>query len=434
MLTVDEQVYGLSLIWSEAKYNFAFWNSRKEIDWNQAYYDTLKSVLKPMTIIDYYLVLSKFISILNDGHTDIYFPKDSIQKLPISISYIDKRHFITNTAKDCKIPLYCELLALNGQEFNKYLSQKIKAYCWNSSNYGSISRAYELIPYIEKTDNFILSTSVGEYTLNKTSEKIIQWNNINTLKSSEVLLNELFVSKSLTIHITSDNIAIISIPTFNDFRIPRNFYKQLDKIKKCRGFIIDIRNNRGGNSNNANAITQAFIDGKFTIGKVRHPIYIGAYKAWGSEMDFAAADLSDPWCKKVYDICTNNYFEEENVWGSYDACPLLLNQPLVILINNKTGSTAENFLISFIVHQRAILVGENSSGSSGNPLCINLPGGGYARICTRKFTYPDNTEFINIGIKPHVYASLSIDDIINAHDSVLDNGLKVLRNQIKKRK
>ena len=173
-----------------------------------------------------------------------------------------------------------------------------------------------------------------------------------------------------------------------------------------------------------------FIEGKLVLGKVKHPIHIGAYKAWGSEMDFSTIDLSDPWSKKVYDICTHNYFEEEIVYGSCDYCPLNLKQPLVILINNKTCSTAENFLISFVVTKRAILVGEESCGSSGNALLLHLPKGGYARICTRKFTYPNDEEFINIGIKPNVYASLSINDVINGRDSVLDKGIEVLRKEI----
>lgn len=273
-----------------------------------------------------------------------------------------------------------------------------------------------------------MSTSNGDYTLSKRC-KIDSWVNNTKMKCSEVI-NELYASKGFTIRYTRDNIAIITIPTFNDFRIPFNFYSVLKDIENCSGFIIDIRDNRGGNSNNANAIAQAFFDGDFIIGKAKHPVYIGAYKAWGTGMDFLTADLSDSWHRKVHDICTNNYFEEEIMVSSYNGCPLLLKQPAVILANSETGSTAENFLMAFDISKRAIIVGEASAGSSGNPIVFDLPGGGSARICTRKFTYPDDTEFINIGIKPHIYASLTIDNIRNAYDSVLDTGLQVLRNSI----
>ena len=75
-------------------------------------------------------------------------------------------------------------------------------------------------------------------------------------------------------------------------------------------------------------------------------------------------------------------------------------------------------------------MGTASYGSTGNPLSINLPGGGNANICTRRYTYPDNKEFINIGVEPHIYAELTQDDMINRYDSVLAKGLKVLREKI----
>lgn len=45
MLTVQEQIYGVSLIWSEAKYNFAFWNVRQDVDWDKAYNETIEKVM-----------------------------------------------------------------------------------------------------------------------------------------------------------------------------------------------------------------------------------------------------------------------------------------------------------------------------------------------------------------------------------------------------
>jgi hypothetical protein len=59
MLTVKEQIYGVSMIWSEAKYNFAFWNTKKNIDWDTAYRETLDKVMKPMSITEYYLELMR---------------------------------------------------------------------------------------------------------------------------------------------------------------------------------------------------------------------------------------------------------------------------------------------------------------------------------------------------------------------------------------
>lgn len=134
MLSVNEQIYGASLIWSEAKYNFPFWNIRKDLDWDKEYQKVLSKVSKPIDILDYYLELMKFISLLNDGHTFISFPKEikkEIKTLPIKIKCLNKKHIVVNVAKDCQIPLFSEILKINNIDFNDYMNKKVFPYCWN---------------------------------------------------------------------------------------------------------------------------------------------------------------------------------------------------------------------------------------------------------------------------------------------------------------
>jgi len=442
MLTIKEQVYGVSMIWSEAKYNFAFWNTRKNIDWDAAYQEILDKVMKPMSIVEYYLELIRFTSLLNDGHTFVEFPKEvskDFLALPIKIKNYNGKHIITNVAEGSPIPVFSEIYEINGDDFDTYMKEKILTFCWNikpTSTYEMLytfywldgnadKNAYAYIPIIEKNNRIELLTSNGLYTVTPT-EPNMNWSLPYTLKCTENL-TEIFKSDGLIINSTDDNIAVLTLPTFMDDKMPQNFYNHLNKLKDCRGFIIDIRNNGGGYSGNADAFSQAFIKGEFQSGKVKHAIHIGAYKAWGAGTDFSNWDMNDPWAKKVYDVCNNNLFEEEIQTACYPSCPLILNQPVVILENAATGSSSENLLINFDNINRATIVGIPSYGTTGNPLFIKLPGNGLARICTRRYTYPNDKEFINIGIEPHIYADLTLDDLLNGRDGVFDKGLDVLR-------
>ncbi len=443
MLTVQEQIYGLSQIWCEAKYNFVFWNQRKNIDWDSEYQKSLRIVSKPMEIIDYYLELMRFISLLNDGHTHVDFPKEiykQIKSLPIKIKYSDNKHFISNVADGYDIPLLCEILEINGENFDKYMNEKILPYCWNINKLSSYEHIYSLeniprdadknaygfIPIIERNKPIKIKTTSGTFEITP-DDKEHKWSAPTNLKCREKL-SIIFDSESFSIQISKDNIAIITIKTFMDDDMPNNFYKSANQLSDVKGFIIDIRNNGGGHSSNAEMLSQAFIKGELQCGKVKHAKYIGAYKAWAFDEDLETLDLSNEFNKKIYDICNQNLFEEYTEKYFDPDCPITFDQPVVILENSGTGSSSENMLLIFDNANRATIVGTPSYGTTGNPLFVPLPGNGMARICTRRYTYPNDKEFINIGIQPHIYAELSLNDLITGTDSVLDKGLSILRS------
>lgn len=59
MLSCLERIYGLSLIWKEAEYNFPFWSRLDGLNWDAAYRDSLETVAAADNLIEYYLILKK---------------------------------------------------------------------------------------------------------------------------------------------------------------------------------------------------------------------------------------------------------------------------------------------------------------------------------------------------------------------------------------
>lgn len=248
----------------------------------------------------------------------------------------------------------------------------------------------------------------------------------------------MYKSDTHTIKKTKDDIAIINIPTMGNDKLPEEFYNNLPLLEKMRGFIIDIRNNGGGNSNNSDGVAKAFINGEFQSSRDLKPIYIGTYKAWGKWQNFGDKSYEEiaterghsEWLEKCYKIPKHIYYEEKFSTVNHNGCPLLLTQPLVILSSCRTASAAEDFLIEMDQAKRATIVGTASYGSTGQPLSINLESGGIIRICTRNCTYPDGRTFINTGVIPHVYCDMTIDDYKNGIDTVMDRGLVEVRKML----
>jgi hypothetical protein len=125
-LTLEEKVYGLSLLWKEAEYNFAFWDKLKDLNWNNAYIEALQNVVKTNDNREYYLELMKFMSLLRDGHTGIFsLPAGMLEMyetLPFQVWYIDDKHVIMNTDKHLENEIFSEMrLFQNFSFWNSYL-------------------------------------------------------------------------------------------------------------------------------------------------------------------------------------------------------------------------------------------------------------------------------------------------------------------------
>ncbi len=432
-LTLDERIWGLSLIWKEAEYNFPFWKHLGDLDWDRAYKEALPKIIAADTIREYYLELCRFISLLRDGHTAVWFPKELYMEagqLPMRIGLIGTKWCIVNSDISLNIPLYDEIVTINGIPITEYIAKSIYPYCWHEKEDSALREVNTLLPIVEYRKELTLQTLSGLYRI-KAMDRDINWKQNINMKSKESL-TKIFSSKTHTISITDDNIAVISIPTFMEDDLGREFYDNMPKIKNCKGYIIDIRNNSGGNSDNADCVVQAFIDGEFTYSTDREMVHIGSYKAWGMYHELDSIDQSNEWSKKLYDICKRQYFVYGTDKKKINECPFTLTAPLVVLENEGTASAAEDMLICLDAVGRATIVGTPSCGSTGQPLVFDLPGGGEGRICTRWCTYPDGKEFINIGVIPHIYAVPSFEELRNGYDSVLDGGINVLRTEQKR--
>jgi hypothetical protein len=430
-LSLDEKIWGVSLIWKEAEYNFPFWKCLGDLDWDSAYKEVLPRIIATNTIREYYLELCRFISLLRDGHTVVRFPEKVYLEaghLPISIVLIGTKWCVVNSDTSLDIPLYDEILTINGVSVTEYISKNIYPYCWHEKEDSASWHINHLLPIVEYQKEIKIQTLSDLFCI-KATDREIKWKQNAGMKPKEKLI-EIFSSKTHTISITDDNIAVISIQTFMEDDLGSEFFQNMPKIKNCNGYIIDIRDNAGGNSDNADCVVQAFIEGEFTYSTDRRMVHVGPYKAWGKNQILDEIDQSNEWCKKLYEICNRRYFECSSDKKMISECPFTLTAPLIVLENERTCSAAEDMLICFDAVGRATIVGTPSYGSTGQPLTFDLPGGGEGRICTRWCTYPNGKEFINIGVLPHVKAELSLDDLKNGYDSVMDEGIEILRKNL----
>jgi C-terminal processing protease CtpA/Prc len=215
---------------------------------------------------------------------------------------------------------------------------------------------------------------------------------------------------AMVLHKLPGNVMHVVFYDFDDDEPAQLFEKAFPEISQARALILDVRENPGGNSTWAYRILGFLTDRPQTVERWRTRNYEATHRAW-DRMD--------------------NAFE----WGENEVAPAPGVQPyrgpVAMLISPWTYSAAEEFAVAFDTMDRGLLIGEPTGGSSGQPLVFALPGGGSARVCTKRDTYPDGREFVGVGVQPDRVVRPTIAHCRAGRDTVLAAALAAITKSSK---
>jgi carboxyl-terminal processing protease len=191
-------------------------------------------------------------------------------------------------------------------------------------------------------------------------------------------------------------------------------HDQLQSILKeakqagARGLILDVRNNPGGYKDQAVAVTSMFLkDG--------------------------------------------NVFIEQDGQGQRTPVPVVpggeaTDIPLVVLINEETGSAAEIFAGAIKDHARGKLIGTQTVGTGTVLQPFELSDGSAVYLAVSQWLTPNGQSFWHEGIKPDIAVTLpegvtpilpetatgmTAAELAKSEDKQLLEGLKVVQGQVK---
>lgn len=435
-LTNEKKLYGLSLFWQEANYNYAYFDNVPQLNWDSAYQAFIPQVLATRNNFEYYRILQKFCALLQDGHTNVFLPNYLSQKrvrrsfgdIKIELKNFNGKPIVINNATITKdiIPLGSEITAVNQMPVQQYIQQYVRPYI-------SQSAAYIIDDWCA---DYLLESFVGD-------SLFVEYLKPNGIKQSRWLKAEVKQgvnwnkAYSITLfkaHELENDILKLDINSFNDIKIVDTFITALPLVEKAKAIIIDLRENGGGNSGNSAALLSYFTDSAFIKGSAWSTReHRAANKAWGFYAKQNNNEKSE-WANK------NRSYHDGKVWydggrsSFINSAPLnkrMSKIPLVVLLGHQTASAAEDFLIMLDgLPGRATTIGEPSFASTGQPLTFFLPGGGNARICTKRDTYPDGRIFVGKGIQPDIIISQTISDYINNKDVVLEKAIEILKKKL----
>jgi C-terminal processing protease CtpA/Prc/Flp pilus assembly protein TadD len=411
--TREQRLWGLMRVWRVAADNFAFFDQVPQLHWDETVRAAIPAVLETGGIAEYYAELEKLVALLHDGHTYITRPPELQRALdapPLELTVVDSSFVIARLGDSDEIRRQgvvagMELVTVDGAPVWQRFRDSVLTYeSWGSPQADAAYGSRNLLRGPEGTQvtlglrdldgNQRSVTLTRESKLDEGERFRWRWQQREPLVETRML---------------PGGIAYAKLSTFTDRNVVIQFEEAMAgwDLSKLRGVILDVRFNPGGSSTNGWDIISRFIDRPLETARWSTRQYRPAERAWGREPGWYDGGL----------MSTIAPSEKPRFTG-----------PLAVLVGPWTFSAAEDFLVPLDASGRAVLVGRRTAGSTGQPLTVVLPGGGFLAVCTKRDVYPDGKEFVGFGIAPQVEVEPTREDIASGRDAALEAAVEVIRN------
>jgi C-terminal processing protease CtpA/Prc len=407
-----QKIWILMQVWAEARFNFVYFDQVPELDWDEEARNAIPKILASENIVQYYQILQELVALLNDGHTFIMPPMEEMESLghPALETQMTEDKIVITRIGDSeeiigqKITLGLEVIEIDGVPAKAYLNDNIMRYYSGGTRHWG--EAFGLSRLLEGPKNSIVKLKLRGIN---GSIKDVEMTRNSKMKNGEDFNYKIYDWHPLVERKTiDDDIIYYRLSTFSFEQIVEDFNKELDQLdlNKTKGMILDIRHNIGGNSDYAFRILSRLIDEPVEAARWRTRKYLPAFRSWGrpEEWHEDSMGIIQPSPEKRY------------------------SGPLIILTGHTTVSAAEDFLVPLKSSKRAKIVGDTTSGSTGNPITIQLPGGYLFRVCAKRDTFPDGEEFVGIGIEPDIIVKTTQRDVYDNRDRALERAVEMIRD------
>ena len=204
-------------------------------------------------------------------------------------------------------------------------------------------------------------------------------NNFSDTLSRRYLGTDYKIASGLRYRVLDDNIGYIRCVSFESPIGEGNLDEVLSYLLLCRGLIIDIRSNGGGDLTTAERLAGRFVHEKTLVGYMQHKTGTGHNDFSELKEMYLEPSSNVRWYKKV-----------------------------CVLTNRSVYSAANAFAVWMHELPNVMLVGDHTGGGSGMPMSNSLPNGWSVRFsaCPMYDGKKQQTEF---GIDPDVKVSLNYD-------------------------
>ncbi|HEX7816220.1 S41 family peptidase [Dyella sp.] len=396
----DAKIAGLSAFWSEARFNFAYFDRQPDLDWNQVYMDFLPKVRATRSTEDYYRLMMQFAALLKDGHTNAYPPaalNDAFYARPGLHTRLVENAVVVMSVDDPALLAHGwhvgdVIVKVDGEDVLRYAAREVGPYQSASTPQDLQVRIFQ--------DALLTGHAGSRFQVTVKNAKGME----EERELTRLPLDDLkkLGHEAVSFTVRPDGIAVLVINEFEDTQGAKLLLANLPRVNASRGLIIDVRANGGGSTpvDLLQMLAQKPIRGPM----IRTRTYVAADRARGVLPGWVDVPPFEVPADSEHHVIV----------------------PVATLISAQTFSAAEDFVAAFLAMHRGITVGESTAGSTGQPLFFQLPGGGSARVCTRNDRAADGTVFEGQGLHPTIAVSPTIENVQRGQDVAVERAANAL--------
>lgn len=428
------------------------------------YYKDLcyEKIKKPITMEDYYKVLTEFLNKFSDGHTRVSLPARPAGKNlapPFLTDWIDGHLVITKVFGDFPIKAGDIILYINDISAQEYLDSKIRYSAYNDYQNARRQRARNKF-YAD-----FVSESKHTLTISSINDKVYKWDcpliNMNESKKFKTEFLSSFQKTAFKYYFWEDlNTGYLDWNAFLDRQVNKtllsaqgkkldpeilkkipDFSEELEKVfkqleeKKSKYFVVDIRGNGGGSDILGDQLL-AYITGnklkrskttlKFSELLVKQCGNADFYKFILSKYPVGTLINGDMYdnLEEQYKKTINKDFFSVSEFYHTPKVNKHFSGKLIILIDNMVFSSAEVFSVTCRDNNIGIFVGESTGGGSshaGGVVSFIIPNSKImADVSTGIFIRPDQTRINEREVYPDYYVYQTLEDFRAGKDTVLE--------------
>lgn len=198
------------------------------------------------------------------------------------------------------------------------------------------------------------------------------------------------IASSLRYKILDDNIGYIYCGSFSSALGDGNISQAMLYLAECKGLIVDVRQNGGGDLTNADKLASHFTNKKLLVGYMSH-------KTGPGHQDFS--DLQEIWLTPSDGVR----------W----------QKKTVVLTNRSCYSATNDFVKSMMQCPNVTIIGDQTGGGSGMPFSSELPNGWSIRFSACPI-YDVNKNHTEFGIQPHIKVDMKTEDLLKNQDTLIE--------------